>query len=201
MFVKDTKLNLSPYYLRPGFAFGGSCLPKEVRAVGHLARELSVEVPLVDSLMASNEAHIARAEQTLAKYSGLRFGFLGVTFKAGTDDLRESPTLELMARLLAKGEMIRAYDPNLVGGHGLASQIAYVRHANPSQAALMDQLAELSVRDITTLMATSDVVVVSHSTEEFRAAVAARAPRVRVLDLARLFKTIPSEASYDGIAW
>ncbi|MEO0671047.1 MAG: nucleotide sugar dehydrogenase [Pseudomonadota bacterium] len=201
VFVTDTKLNLSPYYLRPGFAFGGSCLPKEVRAVAHLADEQDLDLPLVQSLMPTNVAHIAQAEQLLADFAGKRIGFLGVTFKPGTDDLRESPTLELMARLQAKGETLTAYDPNLEFGSGLQSQIAYVRHACPTQAALMDELETLCVGSSDDLMNGSDVVVVSHATEEFREAVRARDPRVHILDLARLFKTVPEEASYEGIAW
>ncbi|MEL6299780.1 MAG: nucleotide sugar dehydrogenase [Pseudomonadota bacterium] len=201
VFVTDTKLNLSPYYLRPGFAFGGSCLPKEVRAVAHLAEERDLDLPLVQSLMPTNNAHIAQAEALLADFAGKRIGFLGVTFKPGTDDLRESPTLELMSRLQAKGEALKAYDPNLEFGPGLQSQISYVRHACPTQAALMDELEGLCVDSIDALMADSDVVVVSHATEEFRAAVRARAPRVHILDLARLFKEVPDDASYAGIAW
>ncbi|MEO1319642.1 MAG: UDP binding domain-containing protein, partial [Pseudomonadota bacterium] len=191
----------SPYYLRPGFAFGGSCLPKEVRAVAHLAEERDLDLPLVQSLMPTNNAHIAQAEALLADFAGKRIGFLGVTFKPGTDDLRESPTLELMSRLQAKGEALKAYDPNLEFGPGLQSQISYVRHACPTQAALMDELEGLCVDSIDALMADSDVVVVSHATEEFRAAVRARAPRVHILDLARLFKEVPDDASYAGIAW
>jgi len=102
IFVKDLKLNLSPYYLKPGFAFGGSCLPKEVRAVSHIAHGLGVAVPLIDSLMVTNKAHIAAAIDLLKSFSGKRIGFLGVTFKPATDDLRESPTLEVMAALLAR---------------------------------------------------------------------------------------------------
>ena len=87
VFVKDTKLNLSPYYLRPGFAFGGSCLPKEVRAVGHLAEEIGVNLPLVQSLMASNVPHIEQGERLLERFSNKRIAFLGITFKPGTADL------------------------------------------------------------------------------------------------------------------
>ena len=201
VFVKDTKLNLSPYYLRPGFAFGGSCLPKEVRAVGHLAEERAVELPLIKSLMPSNGCHIAEAERLLAAHEGKRLGFLGVTFKPGTDDVRESPTLELMARVRAGGADVRAYDPNLTFGPGLQSQIAYVRHACPHLATLMDELEELCVDDIDELVEGSDVLVVSHATEEFRAAVKARARHVHVLDLARLFGELPEDETYQGIAW
>lgn len=201
IFVQDTKLNLSPYYLKPGFAFGGSCLPKEVRAVGHLARELEVSVPLIDSLMDSNRRHVEQAMKLLAPFAGKRIGFLGVTFKPDTDDLRESPTLELMAKLLTNGETLRAYDPNLKFGPMLRSQIAYVRNAVPRQAKLMDELEDLSVSDADSLIAESDVVVVSHATKEFREALARRNPNVHVIDLARLCRSLASGESYEGIAW
>lgn len=201
IFLKDLKLNLSPYYLRPGFAFGGSCLPKEVRAVSHIARGLGVEVPLVDSLMATNTAHIASAVEILAPFVAKRIGFLGVTFKPATDDIRESPTLELMARMLAKGTEIKAYDPNLHFGPMLRSQLAYVRHVAPHQAELMDRLEAMAMPDAERLVAASDIVVVSHATEAFRAAIRERAPGVHVLDLARLFKELPDDPTYHGIAW
>ena len=201
IFVKDTKLNLSPYYLKPGFAFGGSCLPKEVRAVSHIAAGLGVSVPLIDSLMPSNRAQIDEALQLLAPHRGKRIGFLGVTFKPGTDDLRESPTLEVMARLLNDGETILAHDPNLDFGPLLQGQIDYVRHAVPTQAALMDRLQALTVVDADALFAACDVVVVSHATREFRDAVARRPAHVVVIDLARLHRERVTEATYQGIAW
>jgi GDP-mannose 6-dehydrogenase len=201
IFITDTKLNLSPYYLKPGFAFGGSCLPKEVRAVSHIAKELGVEVPLIDSLMPSNKSHIDQALELLAPFQGQRIGFLGVTFKPGTDDMRESPTLDVMAQLLAKGEQIKVFDPNLDFGPLLQNQIDYVRHAVPSQAKLMDELQAMTVESAAELMAACDVVVVSHATEEFRKAVTNRPANVRILDLARIFKVLPQDDTYQGIAW
>ena len=201
IFVKDTKLNLSPYYLKPGFAFGGSCLPKEVRAVSHIAAELGVDVPLIDSLMPSNKAQIRAALDLLAPHRGRRIGFLGVTFKPGTDDMRESPTLEVMAELLKDGQTIRAYDPNLDFGPLLQGQIDYVRHAVPSQAALMDKLEALTVSSASELMLDCDVVVVSHATRQFREAVADRPAHVDIIDLARLFKDRVAETGYQGISW
>lgn len=201
IFVKDLKLNLSPYYLKPGFAFGGSCLPKEVRAVSHIAREMGVDVPLIDSLGVSNQRHIHQAIELLRPFAGKRFGFLGVTFKPGTDDMRESPTLDVMATLLSGGEKIHAYDPNLNFGPLLQHQIDYVRHAVPAQAKLMDELEALTVASAAELIDMSDVVVVSHATEEFRRAVRDRNPQVHILDLARLFKDVPDDPNYQGIAW
>ncbi len=201
IFVKDLKLNLSPYYLKPGFAFGGSCLPKEVRAVSHIAHAVGVEVPLIDSLMVTNKSHVQQAIELLKPFAGKRVGFLGVTFKPGTDDLRESPTLDVMASLLSAGEAIKAYDSNLNFGPLLQHQIDYVRHAVPAQAKLMDELEALTMNSADELIANSDVVVVSHATEEFRKAVEARDRKVHVLDLARLFKQLPNDATYQGIAW
>ena len=202
VFVTDTKLNLSPYYLKPGFAFGGSCLPKEVRAVAHLATDLGIELPLIQNLTASNDRHVDQAVELLKPFEGQRIGFLGLTFKPATDDLRESPTLELMARLQAKGETLRAYDPNIAVGPHLQSQIDYVKHACPGQAHLMDNLTAITLESATAVMENSDVVVVSHATEEFRAAVKSRNPDVHVLDLARLFKVVDDQSdTYQGIAW
>jgi GDP-mannose 6-dehydrogenase len=202
IFVKDTKLNLSPYYLKPGFAFGGSCLPKEVRAVAHLADELSVDVPLIQSLSTTNQRHIEEAARLLEPFKGKRVGFLGVTFKPATDDLRESPTLELMALCEARGDTLKVYDPNLRFNDNLKGQIAYVRHACPSQVRVIDKLEGLLVATPDQLARECDVLVVSHATEEFRQAVRNRRPDVHVLDLARLFKDLPEDdATYEGIGW
>lgn len=201
VFVTDTKLNLSPYYMRPGFAFGGSCLPKEVRAVAHLGRSLDVDLPLIDSLMPSNQTQIALAEALLGDTAGKRIGFLGITFKPGTDDLRESPTIELMSRLKQRGVAIAAYDPNVVSGPALEGQVAYVRHACPPLVDLMDHLEDLTVETVDDLLAWSDVLVVSHATDEFRTAVARRRPDVLVVDLVRLSKALPDDEAYTGIAW
>jgi GDP-mannose 6-dehydrogenase len=201
IFVQDLKLNLSPYYLKPGFAFGGSCLPKEVRAVSHIAGHLGVDVPLIDSLMVTNKRHIAEAIDMLRPFKGKRVGFLGVTFKPNTDDMRESPTLDVMAAMLEQGEEILAFDPNLNFGPLLQHQIDYVRHAVPAQAKLMDNLQAITVATANELMKKCDVVVVSHATEEFRSAVKDRPSKVHVIDLARLFKELPNDKAYEGIAW
>ncbi|MEL7544551.1 MAG: nucleotide sugar dehydrogenase, partial [Pseudomonadota bacterium] len=203
IFVQDTKLNLSPYYLKPGFAFGGSCLPKEVRAVTYLADKLGVELPLIEGLMPSNRGQVLEAFERLNAigFDGKTVGFLGVTFKPATDDLRESPTLDLMALVLDAGVTVRAHDPNLAFGPHLQGQIDYVRHAAPHLAALLGDIERMCDEDIDAFMASVDVVVVSHATDAFRAAIAARDPQVEVLDLARLTKELPDEPTYHGLSW
>ena len=201
IFVKDTKLNLSPYYLKPGFAFGGSCLPKEVRAVSHLGAELGVELPLIDSLIPSNTKHVEQALRLLAPYAGKRFGFLGMSFKPGTDDLRESPLIELMATLLARGEKVRAYDPNVSLTPHMRGQLGYLKKANPKLTDLVDSFETIRAERMDDVVEASDVLVVGHATEEFRRAVTMRGKSVAVLDLARLFRGRPHEGNYQGIAW
>lgn len=201
IFVRDTKLNLSPYYLKPGFAFGGSCLPKEVRAVGRMAEELQVSVPLIGSLLRSNSNQIAEAMRFLEPFSGRRIGFLGVTFKPGTDDLRESPALDLISELLRRGETVRVYDPNVERGPILRGQIDYVRHAVPRHARVLEQLEAILVPGAAELVAACDVVVVCHATDEFRSVVANRSPQTHVVDLVRLTRTLEGEETYQGIAW
>ncbi len=203
IFVQDTKLNLSPYYLKPGFAFGGSCLPKEVRAVSHLAGQMGVEMPLIEGLMPSNRGQVREAYGRLREFGldGRTVGFLGVTFKPGTDDLRESPTLDLMAMVMENGTRIAAYDPNLTFGPHLQGQIGYVRHASPHLAAMLAHIESLTCAEIDDLMASADILVVSHATDEFRRAVAERNSAILVLDLVRLFKDVPADLTYHGMSW
>jgi GDP-mannose 6-dehydrogenase len=201
IFVKDLKLNLSPYYLKPGFAFGGSCLPKEVRAVSFLGERLGVELPLIDSLITSNQKHVAQAAKDLTPFIGRRIGFLGVTFKPATDDIRESPVLDLMATLMDEGAAIKIYDPNLKFGAHMKSQISYVKHSSPHLASLLGKLEPISMDSAEELIAASDIVVVSHATEEFRRAVTLRNRDVKIYDVARLYKELPDDTNYTGIAW
>ena len=201
IFVQDQKLNLSPYYLKPGNAFGGSCLPKEVRAVAHLARGLGIDLPLVESLIPSNESHLRHIEKLLAPFRGKRAGFLGLTFKASTDDLRESPTLDLMAELHRTGWHVRAFDGNIRLDDKLAAKLAAARHARPTLDAFIDQLPQLLAESADSLVAGVDVIVVSHASDEFRRAVSARGPEVQVLDLVRLYRNLPQDATYGGVGW
>lgn len=201
IFVQDTKLNLSPYYLKPGFAFGGSCLPKEVRAVEHLSQVYQIRTPLFDSLMASNKLQIEEGLQLVREFAGKRVGFLGVAFKCDTDDLRESPALELMAGLLEDGQEFSAFDPNLKISSSTRSHFEYMRHARPHLATLMDKLPDVLRPSIDDVVDNSDVIVVSHSRDDYRDAVIHRPNGVKVIDLVRLFKELPDDPDYMGISW
>lgn len=114
IFLADTKLNISTAYLRPGFAFGGSCLPKDVRALTHTARRNDLDVPLLANLLTSNESHMRRAVDLVLAAGRHRVGIFGLSFKPGTDDLRDSPMLELAERLIGKGFDVKIYDPTVV---------------------------------------------------------------------------------------
>ena len=111
LFVRDTKLNISPSYLRPGFAFGGSCLPKDLRAFGHAARSNDLDLPILTNVLASNDRHVAQALEMVVATGARRVGILGLSFKQGTDDLREAPMVELTERLIGKGFDVRICDP------------------------------------------------------------------------------------------
>ena len=202
LFIKDTKLNLSSYYLKPGFAFGGSCLPKEVRAVSHMAEARGLSLPLIDSLIRSNGDQIAEALRLLAPFQGRRIGLLGLTFKPTTDDLRESPMLDLMAELLTAKETVRVFDPNLIDSTPHRSaQIAHACRAKPTLAGHAAAIETALQTALGGVMSWADVVVVAHATEAFRQAVQKRRPDVYIVDLARLFPEIPPDRTYEGIAW
>ncbi len=206
LFVADTKLNLSPYYLRPGFAFGGSCLPKEVRAAMHIGAQNAVRMPLIESLLLSNEQQIADAHKLIAqlmmRFDGQTVGILGLTFKSGTDDLRESPMLELMARLQQDRMRVRIYDPNLQLGQRLSAQAKEIRLAHAHLAPALDALETGGLLDtLPTVMNASDVVVVAHETAAIRTAVQHRRGGVHVVDLIRLFAEVPGDATYHGFSW
>jgi GDP-mannose 6-dehydrogenase len=144
-FCRDTKLNISERYLRPGFAFGGSCLPKDVRAILYAAKRYDVDLPLIHSLLPSNEAVIQRAFRQIIAGGHHRIGFIGLAFKSNTDDLRESPFVELAERLLGKGRDLKIYDPNVTIAHLTGANKQYIDHVIPHISRLLvDSLDDLA---------------------------------------------------------
>jgi GDP-mannose 6-dehydrogenase len=194
VFCKDTKLNLSPYYMKPGFAFGGSCLPKDLRALVYKARELDTEVPVLSSILASNQLQISRAIDMVAKTGKKKVGVLGFAFKAGTDDLRESPLVTMIESLIGKGYQLAIYDRDVSLARLVGANKEYIEREIPHISSLMKE----SVAEV---LAASDVVIVGNKNDEFKAIEAQLRPGQIVLDLVRIFGDRPSDESYQGICW
>lgn len=201
IFVQDTKLNLSPYYLKPGFAYGGSCLPKEVRAVAHIAGEQGVSLPLIESLGVSNEQHIESATQMVRATEARQVAILGLAFKPGTDDLRESPILETIAALHAEGVEIKIHDPAITRETPLDGQLSYVQHGSKGLAAVAPHLADMICDTVEEATAGADALVVTQKNETYRnSAALASVADVPVIDVVRLFDGA-KPATCTGIGW
>lgn len=194
IFCSDRKLNISTRYLRPGFAFGGSCLPKDVRALGYKARSLDLDLPLINSIMPSNRRHVDRAFDMIRALEESRVGVLGLSFKAGTDDLRESPVVELVERLLGKGHEIRIFDQNVNLSRLVGSNRAYIYEHLPHIAKLMVDEPEDVVNHGGTL-------VIGNNDKRFADIVRPLNMTRRVVDLVRLENDVNSNGSYNGICW
>lgn len=201
IFVKDTKLNLSPYYLKPGFAYGGSCLPKEVRAVSHLADKLNVRAPLVRSLAATNMLQIENAADLVRKSGCRKIGFMGLAFKAGTDDLRESPILEVINALAQEEYDVLAYDPAIKADTRIGAQFNYVANACPHLRPLVEALPQMLCEDPQKVIAECDAIVVTQNTPAIRQLVSSALGRVEIIDLVRIFNEVPTWKGYHGIGW
>jgi len=161
IFLADDKLNISKAYLKPGFAFGGSCLPKDLRALTYSAKELDIRVPLLESIMPSNVEHIERAVDTVLATEKRKIGILGLSFKPGTDDLRESPMVHLVKRLLGEGCQIQIWDPNVALGQLIGSNRQFIQDAIP-------HIGSLLRNEVADVIGNADVVVVT--TKEIPAA-------------------------------
>jgi len=199
IFCQDTKLNLSPYYLRPGFAFGGSCLPKDVRALRYRAKTLDVETPILSSILASNEAHIQRGLDLVLAQGRRRVGVLGFSFKAGTDDLRESPIVELIERLIGKGYELAVYDASVNLARLTGANREYILNHVPHIANLMRG----SMQEV---LEHAEIVVIGNASPEFDGLPALLKPEQRVVDLVRVEEARRAAARatrshYQGICW
>ncbi|MGA9119725.1 MAG: nucleotide sugar dehydrogenase [Bacteroidota bacterium] len=194
VFCQDRKLNISSYYLKPGFAFGGSCLPKDVNALMYQAKRLDIDVPLIQSLMLSNQKQVDNVVARITALGKKRIGFLGFSFKAGTDDLRGSPTVQVIETLVGKGYSIALYDRNVQIARLMGANQSYVEQHIPHVAALMKDVPA-------DVVAVSDVIVVGNKGEEFREIVAGVPPNKLVLDLVRLDKDWITKGNYIGLAW
>jgi GDP-mannose 6-dehydrogenase len=195
IFCQDDKLNLSPYYLKPGFAFGGSCLPKDIRALQYRAKELDLEMPLINSVLASNRLQIQHALDQIVDTGKKKIGLLGFSFKAGTDDLRESPLVILAEALLGKGYELCIYDRNVSLARLVGANKQYIEEQIP-------HLSRHLCESIEELIDVCQVIVIGNGSAEFAAPLGGCRPGQIVIDLVRLPIDLGKVAArYSGICW
>jgi GDP-mannose 6-dehydrogenase len=192
VFCADTKLNISPAYLKPGFAFGGSCLPKDLRALVHRARHLDVEVPVLAATLSSNRLQVERAIDMVLTAGNRRIGVLGLSFKDDTDDLRESPMVSVVEALIGKGMEVSIYDRNVSQSGLIGANRAYLESTIPHIWSLMRG----SVDEV---VSSADTIVVGSRSSEIREL--SQTNGQMVVDLVRVFDGRRSEDGYQGICW
>jgi GDP-mannose 6-dehydrogenase len=194
IFCEDTVLNISHRYLQPGFAFGGSCLPKDLRSMLHLARMANTDLPLLAGTLQTNEFAVRDVVDRLTAGDRRRIAILGLSFKMNTDDLRESPTVELAERLLGKGFDVRIYDPLVNPARLVGSNLQHVSQKLPHLTKLLESSAEVALSG-------AEVAVVASADESIRRSVVAAHPD-QILDLhGSLGPDIESLTGYEGVAW
>ena len=193
IFCKDKQLNISPYYFKPGFAYGGSCLPKDMKALKTLAHDHYVEVPVIESIGESNELQKRRAVQLIMAQGKRKVGILGLSFKAGTDDLRCSPIVDVVESLLGKGFEIRIYDKNVKVSELTGTNKDFIMAKIP-------HLQHFVSSDLEAVCRESEVLVVTNKEKEF-AELLARYPGKIVVDLVRQWKEVDYAGHYEGLSW
>jgi GDP-mannose 6-dehydrogenase len=194
IFCKDTKLNLSPYYLKPGFAFGGSCLPKDVRALAYKARTMDLELPLINSLLPSNSGQVDMAMKMITSNGAKKIGVLGFSFKAETDDLRESPVVTVIERLIGKGYDLKLYDRNVQLASLMGANRDYILNRIPHIYRLMSD-------DLGSVVDFADTIVIGNKAPEFEEVVTRGAEDKHIIDLVRVNSQRSSNGAYQGICW
>jgi GDP-mannose 6-dehydrogenase len=196
IFTSDTRLNISPAYLAPGFAFGGSCLPKDLRALTYRARELDLRLPLLDSVLPSNQEHLERAVESVLHSGKKRIGILGLSFKVGTDDLRESPLVQLIKRLLGEGCSLQIWDHDVSLGRLVGSNREYIEEVIPHIGSLLQpELAEV--------IHNAEVVLIGTRAVDRQTIEQEVRPEQIVIDLVNLEKVRRPQGlnQYEGICW
>ena len=193
IFCQDTKLNLSPYYMKPGFAFGGSCLPKDVRALTYKARSLDLDLPLLNSILPSNQRQVEKGIKMIVDKGARKVGILGFSFKAGTDDLRESPLVDVIEYLLGKGYELKLYDKNVNLAALTGANQDYILNHIP-------HISKLMVSNMQDVLDFADTIVIGNGAAEFKSVPGSLKPHQHIVDLVRISKEQSGE-QYDGICW
>lgn len=194
IFCKDTKLNISKNYLKPGFAFGGSCLPKDLRALTYKAKSLDLDLPILNAIIPSNNMQIEKGLRMIMEKGNQKVGILGFSFKAGTDDLRESPMVEVIERLLGKGYDISIYDRNVELASLIGANRDYILNHIP-------HISKLMVSSVEEILSHSDTLVIGNNDIEFSDIMAKLKNGQVVVDLVRIDHAQNEEGKYDGICW
>ena len=193
IFCKDKQLNISPYYFKPGFAYGGSCLPKDSKALRTLAHDLYVDVPVMNAIDPSNEIQKKVAVDIIESKGRKKVGILGLSFKAGTDDLRNSPIVDVAEVLYGKGYEIHIYDKNVKVSQLTGTNADFI-------AAKLPHLHQIITDDLDAVCAECDVLVITNKEKEF-AEVPAKYPHKCIVDLVRQFSELDYDGNYEGISW
>jgi len=193
IFCQDRKLNISPAYLLPGFAFGGSCLPKDLRALTYKAKTADLNLPILGSILPSNEMQVSRGVQLIMGKGHRKIGILGFSFKAGTDDLRESPMIEVIERLLGKGYELRIYDKNVNIASLVGANRDFILNRIP-------HISRLMVDQVDTVLDYAETIVIGNKDPDFREVPNRLRPGQSIVDFVRITNR-RSENGYDGICW
>ena len=194
IFCQDKKLNISPAYLLPGFAFGGSCLPKDLRALAYQAKMHDLELPILSSILPSNEMQVERGLQLIMDKGHKRVGVLGFSFKAGTDDLRESPIIEVIERLLGKGYDLRIYDKNVNIASLVGANRDFILNRIP-------HISKLMVSGIDAVLDHAQTIVIGNKDPEFQVIPERMRVEQMLVDFVRISDRRSENGRYDGICW
>ncbi|MEO0281008.1 MAG: nucleotide sugar dehydrogenase [candidate division WOR-3 bacterium] len=195
LFLMDRKLNISEYYLKPGFAFGGSCLPKDVRALSYESKRNGLSLPIIENIMDSNNLHIDWAFDLILKEKVNRIGVMGITFKSGTDDLRESPSVVLVEKLLGKGKSVLIYDENVKLSKLVGSNKEYIERE-------IKHISDILVDDPEKFLDNIELVVVANRDNSYRELLNSYTKKeLIIVDLVNIFPEKKSSKNYKGIGW
>ena len=194
IFCEDRKLNISPAYLMPGFAFGGSCLPKDLRALTYMAKRNDLELPILNSILPSNELQITRGLQLIIESGHKRVGILGFSFKAGTDDLRESPLIEVIERLLGKGYDLKIYDQNVNMATLVGANRDFILNRIPHISGLM-------VNDVEAVLSHAETIVIGNRNPAYEDLPSRVRGDQKIIDLVRISDRWRGNGNYSGICW
>jgi len=193
IFCKDKQLNISPYYLKPGFAYGGSCLPKDLKALQTLSRDLSINVPIIKSIHKTNQIQIKRAIEIINNYQGKKLGFLGISFKSGTDDLRNSPIIKVIESLLQKGFDITIYDKRINLARLTGTNRKFIESKIP-------HLSNLLIKDFRNLIAKCDVIILNTREFDLKKFIENTHNKI-IIDFIHIDELLLTRNNYIGINW